>query len=467
MIPEPTATGATERRRIVVFSDGTGNSSAKLFKTNVWRLYEAVDTRRNAGTRQLVAYDDGVGTSTFKPLALLGGAFGVGLMRNVLDLYRFICRNYQDGDEIYAFGFSRGAFTIRVLVGLLTMIGVIRPQPDSATLNMLTNDAYREFRQCFKLQGGGWLHRQTVARLRKLRDRSIKWWRKTTGRPYLKDADKIELRSIAFVGVWDTVAAYGFPIAEITKGIDQWVWPLSMPDYKLSAKVYRARHALALDDERDTFHPLLWDEVHEDELISKAACRVTACTKFGSWACTRTSAAATRTIRSSYVSLMWMIDEAEKAGLKLQQGDGQGVLARKRIRSGRSTTAVRASPRTIAISRVRSARGCTRRIRARGYSRPRRQGPGLLTHVRLHQSVIERIVRGTDGYSPIVLPAEYSVEGGLPASAFGVARGGSRTRLGPVWYRRVGYFVTLGLTFGLLAVGFMPPPARAVSALSA
>ena len=62
--------------KIVVFSDGTGNSSAKLFRTNVWRLYEALDLCDNA--RQVAFYDNGVGTASFLPLALLGGAFGFG-----------------------------------------------------------------------------------------------------------------------------------------------------------------------------------------------------------------------------------------------------------------------------------------------------------------------------------------------------------------------------------------------------
>src|SRR5690606_25680350 len=91
-------------KNIVLFSDGTGNSSAKLFKTNVWRLYQAVDVAGPGATGpiQLVKYDDGVGTSTFKPLALLGGAFGVGLKRNVLELYQFVCRTYSPNDRIYA-----------------------------------------------------------------------------------------------------------------------------------------------------------------------------------------------------------------------------------------------------------------------------------------------------------------------------------------------------------------------------
>ena len=103
-------------KNIVLFSDGTGNSSAKLFKTNVWRLYQALDL---SGPDQIAYYDDGVGTSSFKPFAILGGALGWGLKRNVKHIYAFLSRNYQPGDRIYTLGFSRGAFTVRILIGLV------------------------------------------------------------------------------------------------------------------------------------------------------------------------------------------------------------------------------------------------------------------------------------------------------------------------------------------------------------
>src|SRR5207248_8629283 len=67
--------------RIVLLSDGTGNSAAKVWRTNVWRVFEALDL---TGSDQIACYDDGVGTSSFKPLAVLGGAFGWGLKRNVM-----------------------------------------------------------------------------------------------------------------------------------------------------------------------------------------------------------------------------------------------------------------------------------------------------------------------------------------------------------------------------------------------
>src|SRR5689334_2600265 len=96
---------------------------------------------------QVACYDDGVGTSSFKPLAILGGAFGVGLKRNVISLYKFACRNFRDeGDQIYGFGFSRGAFTIRVVIGLIIDQGLIPAAGRSESeLDKLAHEAYRAY----------------------------------------------------------------------------------------------------------------------------------------------------------------------------------------------------------------------------------------------------------------------------------------------------------------------------------
>jgi hypothetical protein len=83
-------------KNIILLSDGTGNSAAKVWRTNVWRLFQCLDLK---DSNQIAIYDDGVGTSSFLPLAILGGAFGYGLKRNVLDLYKFLCRNYQPGED--------------------------------------------------------------------------------------------------------------------------------------------------------------------------------------------------------------------------------------------------------------------------------------------------------------------------------------------------------------------------------
>jgi uncharacterized protein (DUF2235 family) len=89
-------------KNIVLLADGTGNSESSPFKTNVWRLYQAVDTQAPGPgeTEQVAFYDNGVGTETFKPLQVLGLAVGIGVARNVKSLYTFLCRNYKEGDNI-------------------------------------------------------------------------------------------------------------------------------------------------------------------------------------------------------------------------------------------------------------------------------------------------------------------------------------------------------------------------------
>src|SRR6266702_3331092 len=88
--------GISMGRKIILLSDGTGNSAAKVWRTNVWRTFEALDL---SGSDQVALYDDGVGTSSFKPMAILGGAFGLGLRRNVIALYKFACRNYHSAED--------------------------------------------------------------------------------------------------------------------------------------------------------------------------------------------------------------------------------------------------------------------------------------------------------------------------------------------------------------------------------
>jgi uncharacterized protein (DUF2235 family) len=224
-------------KRIIVLSDGTGNSAAKVWRTNVWRIFESLDLRQSD---QIAIYDDGVGTSSFKPMALLGGAFGFGLKRNVLGLYKFLCRNYKSiqdyeelakqapvrnedageppeelkNDEIFLFGFSRGAFTVRVLAGLVFSQGLVHFNSESE-LDRNTRAAYRAYRTT---RYSGW----TLESLfRFVRNRFATHTHNRTDRP----VDRIR-----FVGVWDTVAAYGSPVDEMTRGFSKYIWPLELPD---------------------------------------------------------------------------------------------------------------------------------------------------------------------------------------------------------------------------------------------
>ena len=255
-------------RHIVLLSDGTGNSAGKISKTNVWRIFETIDL---SGKDQLAFYDDGVGTGGFQLFRMLGGAFGFGLARNVRQLYEDLCRHYRsDGDRIFLFGFSRGAFTIRIVSSLIEHCGVIDrgqdktikiwnwrsfrseevPVATDAGLKAAVWIAYRAYRKRHK--------RGIVAKIyRPIRDRFLK----TPTTEEFNAAYSVSPRPrIAFVGVFDTVSAYGLPVDELTIFIHKYLFPLRFPNMILSQKVDAAVQALALDEARQSFHPVLWTE---------------------------------------------------------------------------------------------------------------------------------------------------------------------------------------------------------------
>ena len=231
------AAPAVEGKSIILFSDGTGNSSAKLFKTNVWRMYEAVDLGPPAeGKRDQIAYyDDGVGTSSFKPLAVLGGAFGWGLKRNVLDIYRLRLpqlpgrrrhlRLWIQPRRVHRAA-RRGADRVARTGALGRRSRARSEEPRGATARSARDFLPRRLQWPTKLA-------------RRVRDGLTAGAIDSTVTPV---RPRRELRpNIRFVGVWDTVAAYGGPITEITRAIDNWIFPLSMPDYQLErARAVRA-----------------------------------------------------------------------------------------------------------------------------------------------------------------------------------------------------------------------------------
>ena len=136
--------------------------------------------------------------------------------------------------------------------------GLVGYNNNEADLARFAADAYRLYRRRFT--GGILKYLAKVGiDLRGIRDFAIRQWRRLTGQA-VSAPPSVEIESIQFVGIWDTVAAYGGPIEEMTRAIDYWVWPLSMPDRFMSAKVHKACHALALEDERDAFRPVIWDQ---------------------------------------------------------------------------------------------------------------------------------------------------------------------------------------------------------------
>ena len=120
-------TGAARRgKRLVICCDGTWNRPDSDHVTNIEKIARTVatDLDRTGGVQQLVLYLAGVGAG-YAADRLLGGAFGFGLFANVRSAYRFLALNYEPGDEIFVFGFSRGAYTARSLVGMVGRVGLL------------------------------------------------------------------------------------------------------------------------------------------------------------------------------------------------------------------------------------------------------------------------------------------------------------------------------------------------------
>jgi uncharacterized protein (DUF2235 family) len=480
-------------KNIVLLSDGTGNSSSKLFTTNVWRLYQAIDLTDPA--RQISYYDDGVGTSSFKPLAILGGVFGFGLKRNVIDIYSFCCRNYRRGDRIYGFGFSRGAFTIRVVAGFIARVGLVRYDGSEAALARDAEIAYREYRKVRNFKSAANI---LIGPLRRLRD----WVSHHVFRaPSFQQLGLIEVEKIDFLGVWDTVDAYGGPIDEITRAIDYWYWPLSMPDQFMNHKIDRACHALALEEERDSFHPVLWDDryVRNGNKLYAVAHNWTPAPSDPDlplaeidrerisqvWFVGVHSDIGGGYSRAglSYHTLAWMMERAQAYGLLYLTTQRRWLRTfidpYDKLNDSRHGLAgyYRYQPRKLADIYSRppyklSLRNDFQHIVDLFKDRPdpEREVKAELAipqsyvarpHPKIHQSVVDRIRIGNDGYAPIVLPERYDVvshDGAIvPNGAIAPSDARSRTIRQEkvwdwVWGRRIVYFLTVLASLYLAAL---------------
>jgi Uncharacterized alpha/beta hydrolase domain (DUF2235) len=375
-------------RNLVVLSDGTGNSAAASNKTNVWRIYEALDLN---GADQIATFGDGVGTSKSKPMQLLGLALGIGVKKNTIQLYKFLCRNYDDDDRIWCFGFSRGAFTVRTLAGLIHHEGLVSFRNEEE-LDRNAVAAYRAYRRKAFATILPW-----VVAGRWLRDVTIRLWNKIVGaRTY--DEIKVEtferarhLIPIYFLGVWDTVVAYGLPVDELTQAVDKWVWPMTFRDKSLLTNVRCARHALSIDDERRTFFPLPWDEA-EERMLQQHVPGLPPDRLLQVW-----FAGVHANVGGGYpddslsrVPLCWMIEQASLKGLRFRED----IVA---VQAGLAAAAGR-------LYNSRSGFGMFYRYQPRDAS-------ALMGGERplIHHSVVTRMALGVDGYAPISLPYELDV----------------------------------------------------------
>ena len=232
-------------KRLICCFDGTWNTPEKLQQaaedtsknskgrdiTNVVRIARAILPVAD-GTPQITFYDEGVGTGGFLD-RFMGGTSGSGLDRNAKDGYRFLAQNYQAGDEIYLFGFSRGAFTARRLAGMLGWSGRLLARGELKHLPEL----YQAFKDA---------HRQNQKR-----DKTAK---KRKGDILGESPPSIPL-NLACVGVWDTVGALGIPLTLFRK---RNLKHYQFNDNVIGKDVKVALHALAIDEKRRPFAATMW-----------------------------------------------------------------------------------------------------------------------------------------------------------------------------------------------------------------
>lgn len=213
-------------KRIIICSDGTWQSPESKYPTHVMRLARGIAPEDAKGNKQVVYYDWGIGADGDR---LRGGVTGAGIDKNIMDCYRFIVHNYDPGDQLFFFGFSRGAYTVRSLAGFIRNCGILK-----RTYAARIPDAYELYR--------------------------------SRKRPTAPDAAKScqfrkqyavsDITEIEFVGVWDTVGALGIPMPFLgTLGSDRYLFH----DACASKIIRHARHAVAIDEDRPDFEPTLWE----------------------------------------------------------------------------------------------------------------------------------------------------------------------------------------------------------------
>jgi len=214
-------------KRLAIFLDGTWNTLGN--NTNVWRLKSLCDP---IAPSQMVYYGQGVGTRLGDKVR--GGVGGYGLDNEIIDAYTWLVQAYEPGDEIFIFGFSRGAYAARSLSGLIAKCGALKP---GAPLSI----------------------EQLYDRYRRADDRTIRALKAPDAPPPANLEERWILdycvaADIKFVGVWDTVGSVGNPLSRMSSRVARYRF---LDTHLRQANIF-AFHAVALDEKRKAFEPTFW-----------------------------------------------------------------------------------------------------------------------------------------------------------------------------------------------------------------
>jgi len=268
-------------KRIIICSDGTWNKPeedlTKDYPTNVLKFSRAIKPVDDKGVAQTVFYDWGIGSYHDK---VGGGGFGAGLDKNIMDGYRYIVHNYDIGDEIFLFGFSRGAYTVRCLAGLINNCSILKKEHE----NRITK-AYDLYKNPDEKPDG------------------------PKSQEFRANYSHAQKTPVHFVGVWDTVGALGLPKSIFGFIKDKHLFY----DNKIGSIIKTARHALSIDERRKDFEPTIWQQDWEKKVDLKQV-----------W-----FAGVHSDVGGSYppdkngqvlsdIPMLWMKKEAEKQNLQFQ-----------------------------------------------------------------------------------------------------------------------------------------------------
>lgn len=283
-------------KRIIICADGTWNKPDQsdglviCNPSNVVKITRAIPPlASNNKTHQVVFYDQGVGTEWTLTDKLWGGAIGIGLDKNIKDCYRFLVHNYEEGDEIFLFGFSRGAYTVRSLAGMIERSRLLTKEdadfiPEAFAFYRKDKDGYSK-KEFEAIEQGFWDGTHHERRKAPCREVNIK-----------------------FMGVWDTVGAYGIPGALNWKILKNH----QFHNVQLGKIVKHAYHALSIDEKRNPFEPTLWElqEVAVEDQILEQVWFAGAHEDVGG---------GLDNDGLSNCSIQWMIEKAEACGLEFDR----------------------------------------------------------------------------------------------------------------------------------------------------